>query len=332
MAHAFTSRIVGVAFSLGLVACVSTAPVRELPIRDGAEMGAAPGELTLMTWNLGYAGLGAESDFVADGGAHLFPPSGEIVSRNLDGIEATLRAHPADIYMIQEMAWRGPMTYWHDVRGRVREALPGTDGLFYADVRTRFLPPPLRLVHGPGLFSRYDIEQAERVRLTDEPGRMAGLVKRRYGFVVARIAPDWTIASVHLSAFDEGAATRRVQLSELLAWAQAEHAAGRRVIIGGDFNYLLTETSFPHTTAEEHLFWVHDFPREHLPEGWRIAADPATPSNRTNNQPYVEGENFRSVIDGFLVSPGVEIVAVNGVDLGFSHADHQPVRLTVRAQ
>ena len=313
-------------------ACVSTAPVRDLPVRHGeTAVSAAPRELTLLTWNLGYAGLGAGSDFVADGGAHLFPPSGAAVSRNLDGIEQTLRANPADVYFIQEMAWRGPMTFWRDVRGRVREALAGADNLFYADVRTRFWPPPLRLVHGPGLFSRYDIEDADVVRLTDEPGRMAGVVKRHYGVVVARVAPDWTFASVHLSAFDEGAQTRRRQLAELLDWAQAEHARGRRVVIGGDFNYLLTETSFPHTTADEHLFWVHAFPREALPAGWTIAADPATPSNRTNQQPYVEGVNYRSVIDGFVVSPGVEVLEVRGVDLGFLHSDHQPVRLRIRA-
>lgn len=314
-----------------LAACVS-AGVRELPIRRGAENAApAPRELSLITWNLGYAGLGAESDFIADGGAHLFPPSGAAVSRNLDGIAATLEANPADVYLIQEMAARGPLTYWRDVRGRVRRALAGNDALFYADVRTRFWPPPLRLVHGPGLFSRYPIEQAEMVRLPDEPGRMGGVVKRRYGFIVARIAPDWTIASVHLSAFDEGAQTRRRQLAALMAWGEAEHARGRRVVIGGDFNYLLTDIDFPHTTAHEHLFWVHAFPREALPAGWRIAADADTPSNRTNNQPYREGENFRSVIDGFILSPGVELVAAEGVELGFRHSDHQPVRLRVRA-
>lgn len=169
------------------------------------------------------------------------------------------------------------------------------------------------------------------MRLPDEPGRMGGVVKRHYGFVVARIAPNWTIASVHLSAFDEGAQTRRRQLADLIAWAVAEHAHGRRVVIGGDFNYLLVDTQFPHTTAERYLFWVHAFPRDLLPEGWSIAADPTTPSNRTNNQPYVEGQNYRSVIDGFLLSPGLEAVEVRGVELGFRNSDHQPVRLRVRA-
>ncbi|MGE0046361.1 MAG: endonuclease/exonuclease/phosphatase family protein [Hyphomonadaceae bacterium] len=311
---------------------LSIGPVdaRTLRITHGQTQAPAPDELTIITWNIGYAGLGADSEFAADGGGRVLPPSRASVARNLAGIQATLRANPADVYCIQEMAAWGPMTLWHDVRGGVYEALEGLDRVFYADVRTHFWPPPIRLVHGPGLFSRYRIENAEVVRLPDEPNRMGGVVLRRYGLVVARIAPAWTIVSLHLSAFDEGAQTRRTQLTALMDFAQREHASGRSVVLGGDFNYLLAQTDFPHTTAQEHLFWVHDFPQDALPEGWRIAADATTPSNRTNNQPYVEGENYRSVIDGFVISPDLEAVEVQGIALGFAHADHQPVRLRVR--
>ncbi len=313
-----------------LVASMSPAHARDLRIGRGETAGEAPNELTIVTWNLGYAGLGADSDFRADGGARLLPPSRASVTRNLTGIEATLRANPADVYCIQELAAPGPMTLWHDVRGGVNRALTAFDRVFYADVRTRFWPPPLRLVHGPGLYSRYALQSAEVVRLPDEPNRMAGVVMRHYGLVVARIAPAWTIVSLHLSAFDEGAQTRRRQLAALMDFAEREHASGRSVVLGGDFNYLLVDTAFPHTTAQEHLFWVHEFPDEALPAGWRIAADAATPSNRTNNQPYVEGENYRSVIDGFVLSPDLEALEVSGVPLGFAHSDHQPVRLRVR--
>ncbi|MGE0830187.1 MAG: endonuclease/exonuclease/phosphatase family protein, partial [Hyphomonadaceae bacterium] len=216
------------------------AEARALRIARGADAPIIGEELTLMTWNLGYAGLGADSDFIADGGSRLLPPSRASVSRNLAGIEATLGAERADIYLIQEMAARGPMTLWHDVRGGVRRTLSGTDQVFYADVRTCFWPPPLRLVHGLGLFSRIRLEEAFVERLPDEPTRMGGLVKRRYGFVVARAAPNWTVVSVHLSAFDEGAATRRRQLAALMDFAAREHARGRSVVLGGDFNYILT--------------------------------------------------------------------------------------------
>ena len=39
--------------------------------------------ITIMTWNLGYGGLGEESNFIADGGKSILPPSKAIVSKNM---------------------------------------------------------------------------------------------------------------------------------------------------------------------------------------------------------------------------------------------------------
>ena len=52
---------------------------------------AAQAPLKLMVWNIGYSGLGEESDFQADGGQMLRPPGREAVEKNLAGIQAVLR-------------------------------------------------------------------------------------------------------------------------------------------------------------------------------------------------------------------------------------------------
>ncbi len=74
---------------------------------------------------------------------------------------------------------------------------------------------------------------------------------------------------------------------------------------------------FPHTTTDEFLFWLFPFPQDALLEGWRIAADASVASVRTNERPYVAGENYTTVIDGFIVSPNVSVEEVRGFDLGF---------------
>ena len=57
------------------------------------------------------------------------------------------------------------------------------------------------------------------------------------------------------------------------------------------------------------------------------------PSCRLLNQPYnpadVENTQYYA-IDGFILSPNVELVAVEGVDLGFADSDHNPVLLSVK--
>jgi endonuclease/exonuclease/phosphatase family metal-dependent hydrolase len=292
-------------------------------------------ELTILTWNLGYGGLGAGSDFKTDGGQHYFPPSRRAVLDNTDAIAAFLREHPADIALLQELAHDGPVNYWVNLKHRVDSALPNTSRLYFAEIQTRLMPWPLRLRHGQGIYSRRLLESHDLVALPAEDAGIFG-VRRRYASLVSRLPiagsdEGWTICSIHLAAFDEDAAVRTRQLRELMAWADGEYRSGRHVVIGGDWNLKLAETSFPNTTAEQYLFWVFPFPQDALPAGWRVAADAAIPSVRTNERAYRRGENYTTVIDGFIVSPNVSVEEVQGFDLDFAHSDHNPVRIRVRA-
>lgn len=297
---------------------------------------AAPETLNITIWNLGYGGLGAGSDFIADGGQNYLPPSRRAVRDNVDAIIATLGAErdTTDIFIFQEIARAGPVNYWVDLKGRIDRALETRRQTFFADFKTRLMPWPLRMEHGQAIYANFPFVTTAVVPLPAEDTSIFG-VKRRYASVSARVpmqgGGEWTIVSVHLAAFDPDAVVRTRQLRELMAWAQSEYQAGRHVVIGGDWNFQLGETNFPHATDERFLFWLFPFPQDALPEGWRIAADLAVPSVRTNHQPYVAGENFATTIDGFIVSPNVEIETVSGIDLGFQHTDHQPVRLRVRA-
>jgi endonuclease/exonuclease/phosphatase family metal-dependent hydrolase len=313
------------------------ASARDLRVRADGPVLAANDTLDILDWNLGYGGLGAGSDFIADGGTHYFPPSRAAVRANIEGITNVLRqrADQADVILIQEIAHGGPVNYWIDLKHHVDRALTGRHSVFFADFKTRLMPWPLAMTHGQAIYSNFTIAEADVVPLPAEDTSIFG-VKRRYASVLARIpisgaAHGWTIASVHLAAFDPDAAVRTRQLRELLAWAQAEYATGQHVVIGGDWNFQIAETAFPHTTEERFLFWLFPFPQDALPEGWRIAADARVPSVRTNHKPFIAGENYVTTIDGFIVSPNVAVERVNGLDLGFQHADHQPVRIRVRA-
>ncbi len=314
----------------------SIAFARDLEIRADGPSTNAPRTLDLMIWNLGYGGLGEGSDFIADGGTHYFPPSSAAVHANLDGIEAVLReqSEPTDVFLFQEIARGGPANYWNNLQRRVDQTLTNRNSIFFADFKTRLMPWPLAMTHGQAIYSDYAIADPDVVALPAEDTSIFG-VKRRYASVVARLPMEgggsWTIASVHLAAFDPDAAVRTRQLRDLLTWAEAEYARGQHVVLGGDWNFQIAETSFPHTTEERFLFWLFPFPQDALPEGWRIAADGSIPSVRTNHQAYVAGENYATTIDGFIVSPNVAVEAVHGVNLNFRHSDHQPVRIRVRA-
>jgi endonuclease/exonuclease/phosphatase family metal-dependent hydrolase len=294
-----------------------------------AKTGVLADKVTVATWNIGYAGLGKGSDFVSDGGTHLFPPSRKAVRANLNGILKTLEMIDSDVLFFQEVSDRSPLSYWVPVHDVLIKSIGEKASFYRKDIATRFLPRPLKIDHRTVLALEANPSSVEIVPLPLEPGRVMGFIKRRYGMQVARVpmknGGEWVFINVHLSAFDDAGNVRLAQLKVVLDFVQAEFAKGRHVIVGGDWNMVLAQPDRPHTTQDKDLFWLKEFPREMLCEGWTIGADPEVPSVRTNYQPYVPGENFTTSIDGFLVSPNVRVTSVTTIDTGFEHTDHMPV-------
>ena len=71
--------------------------------------------VSVSTWNLGYAGLGKESDFFVDGGTSVFPPSGKIVTKNIAKITELAGRLDTDVQFFQEVAYSSPLSLWRSV-------------------------------------------------------------------------------------------------------------------------------------------------------------------------------------------------------------------------
>jgi endonuclease/exonuclease/phosphatase family metal-dependent hydrolase len=309
-------------------------PVVDLPVLGTAGPRIASDRLALLSWNIGYAGLGRESDFIVDGGRHLRPKSRSLVERNLGAIVALLRGAEPDVVLLQELARPGYMTHGVDVLARLQEALDGYQMAFAETICVTGLPLVGNLEVGQGTFARPGISAATRHALTS-PAVALGVRLQNFHAVAARLrsesGPDWVVFNIHMPAFD-GGELRRQQLVEVLRLLEAEYEKGSYVVAGGDWNLRLATTAFDHTTKERHKSWVRDLPSEVTPPGWSWAVDPSVPTNRTLEQPYRPGVNYTSVIDGFLVSPNAEILDVETLDLGFASSDHNPVRLQLLAR
>ena len=62
-------------------------------------------EFSVISWNIGYAGLGKGSDFFMDGGTNVSSADQDTVAASLLGIYKTLysSSDPATIFMLQEV-------------------------------------------------------------------------------------------------------------------------------------------------------------------------------------------------------------------------------------
>lgn len=76
--------------------------------------------------------------------------------------------------------------------------------------------------------------------------------------------------------------------------------------------------------------WLGTLPKEIDDLGFNLAFDSSNNTVRDNATPYTKGENFATVIDGFLISLNLVIIDTKTHDLGFKNSDHNPVTVTVK--
>ena len=291
--------------------------------------------LSILSWNIGYAGLGAASDFFMDGGEGVSADE-ETVRHYLADIAAQITIGDYDMVLLQEVDTDSKRTY------RIDESVPLSIGqsVFAYNYSCPFVPipwPPMGKVHS-GLMtsSEYRIDSAQRVALPcpfSWPLRTANLKRC---LLVSRLpvgesGKELVLVNLHLEAYDDGEG-KIAQTKQLADLVQEEYAKGNYVIAGGDFNQ-----TFPEVMAEYPMinpdYWAPGvLENDALPQGFSFFYDLEVPSCRLLNQPYEPLDVAHTqyyVIDGFLVSPNVKLERVMTLDLGFADSDHNPVNLRV---
>lgn len=312
------------------------APGHEAP----AEPPAAGAELSLLSWNLGYAGLDRGADFFMDGGAQVRPRSRGRVERNLRQLAVWLAAHPAAVVLLQEVDFDAARSFGMDQARVIAAALPAHFRARALNFRVAYIPYPLRRPLGKvhsGLLSLSRPRPSGALRL-QLPGDYAWPVRvfhlKRCIHQLRLAAPDghdWVLLHLHLSAFDRDGRLRAAQMAFLKQHMLRLAAAGHHVVVGGDWNHAppgLAPDQFG--PAGRRPDWFQQVPAGWTPPGWRWAWDADTPSLRATDAPYRPGETFTTTVDAFLLGPDVELLAVECADLGFAHSDHNPVLARVR--
>lgn len=290
---------------------------------------------TLTTFNIGYAGLGKDEDFFMDGGTASRSSSKKQTLANLQAITSFLSSNHSDFYFIQEADVKASRSYRINEIEELRSALPDYSFSYADNYKVPWVPVPV--LHPMGYahsgmvtLSGFKSTSAARYDLPGKEKWPRQLFDVDRALIENRIPVDngkeLVLVNLHLSAFDKGGSIRKQQLQFLGDYIKKESNKGNYLIIGGDWNHSLPGTDPKAFAAtQEWPEWLQPFPDSFKPEGFQWAVDKDTPSVRTVDVAYREGVNFRAVIDGFLVSPNVEIIKVTGHDLKHEHSDHNPV-------
>jgi len=306
--------------------------------------------VSLVIWNIGYAGLGEESDFFYDGGDPLFSggkmvrPERPVVEKNLEGIANLVRNTQADFFLFQEVDSSSKRSYFTDHIDTLSRALPGFGAWYSVNYLSRRVPIPVmepwraygRTNSGLLTLSKYAPSSAERVQLPGRypwPNRLFQLDRcaavLRYPLKNGR---ELVLVNIHNAAHDKGGKIKAQQMEFLHSFFTEEYEQkGNYVIAGGDWNqcppFFEYDSFMPGNTQG---FSQTNIDPEYLPSEWRWMYDPAVPTNRKTEKPYTKGESFVTTIDFFLLSPNVTVKKVRVINQDFQFSDHQPVWMEVQ--
>lgn len=312
-------------------------PVMPLEITRNADGGKIQlnEDLDVLSWNIGYAGLGKGSDFFMDGGKDVKSADKETFTGYLNGIKSFIEEQDADLVMLQEVDTNSSRTY------STNEAVKLAQGnyvhaLNYSCPFVPFPMPPMGKIHS-GLLTttEYEINNAERVALPCPFSWPVSAANLKRCLLVSYMPIEGSdkqlvLVNLHLEAYDDGEG-KIAQTKMLREFVEREYEKGNYVIAGGDFNQTFPGTLdvFPILQDE---YWVPGvLDNSFLPEGWEFTYDVSAPTCRLLNQPYDRNDPSTQhyVIDGFILSPNVQLNSVRNVDLEFENSDHNPVMLNV---
>lgn len=300
--------------------------------------------ITILTWNIGYGGLGKNADFFMDGGVSSKPHSIDEVKENLDGIISILRELEANIMVLQEVDKESSRSFKISQLEILKNAVSGFESFYAPNFRVFFVPSPLSDPIGKvdsGLLTISDITSKtapERVSLPNSSSLIDRLFNLKRCMLVSRYRiqrskRDFLVVNIHLSAY-ENEKVKADQLDFVKKFIVNEYNKGNSVVVGGDWNHILPgitkETFGKYTTGESYLAWAAKMPGNWMPNGWKWAFSKEIPTVRNNEKSYVPGENFTTIVDGFLVSPDLDVESVFTVSTGFEYSDHQPVVMTIK--
>ncbi|MCT8137647.1 endonuclease/exonuclease/phosphatase family protein [Anaerobacillus sp. CMMVII] len=291
--------------------------------------------ISIITFNIGYGGLDQAQDFFMDGGTMSRSSSEDQTWTNLEQMGKFLHEQNSDLIFLQEVDIKSSRSFHIDQKEYFSNLLSDYSSTFGMNYQVKWVPvpvtKPMGAVHsGVVTLSKFFTDSSSRYQLPGKEKWPVQLFELDRCFIENRVpvenGKELVLVNVHLSAYDEGGLIRKQQLDFLKEYMIEEYERGNYLIVGGDWNHVIpgTDQSVFETT-EDTPFWVQSLPGDFTPEGFTWGSDITVPTVRNNAFAYQPGVNFVSVIDGFLVSPNVEIAEVYAVDLGFEHSDHNPV-------
>lgn len=316
-------------------------PEKEIKLAINGEANGIPDSVfTFLNWNIGYAGLGKESDFFYDGGESV-RMSEELTIKNLNGITKFIADNDTmDFILLQEVDSIAKRTYELNEVGHISQVLGDYAYSYAVNYNVRFIPVPYldpmgKVYAGVTSFSKHQPTEAKRYGFDANFSWPTSIYFLDRCFLLQRIplqdGKEFVVINTHNSAYDATGELKAKELGFIRDFVVGEYNKGNYVVIGGDWNQCppgFNANMFSHTIPDG--YDAQNIEVDYFPEGWQWVYDTSFPTNRDLQKAYEKGETFTTLIDYYLVSPNLEVLEKQTINMDFEYSDHQPVYMKVK--
>ncbi len=201
--------------------------------------------ISMMTWNVGYAGLGKEMDFFYENG-EMVRPKKEQFDKYLDGIIKFVKNRDSmDIFLFQEIDFSSKRSYETNEYDLLKQQLPVHSSLKAINYKSGFVPVPFfepmgKVNSGLATYAKFYLSEAIRIATPGSHAWPKRLFMLKRCFIVNRFpiinGKDLVVINVNNSAYSDEKELREAELELLHEYLIKEYNAGNYVVAGGDWN------------------------------------------------------------------------------------------------
>ncbi len=290
-----------------------------------------PDTLTVVSWNIGYAGLGEGMDFFYDGGERTRASKHE-TQQNLEAIIAQLgELSDADFMLLQEVDFGSKRSYYTNQLSQISQALGYEYVASALNYNSLFVPIPVgdpmgRVRSGVVILSRYPFAESVRYQyptIVGLPNRLFDLKRCMLSVGFKTPQGDFWVNNTHNTAFDSGdMRLREVKFMGQIVESQSNY------IVAGDWNSTPPGYTPKEQSMTNRYFSPQGLGMEDLPPNVSVHYTPTIESVRYLDSPYVENRSTTTLVDFAILSENCRIIEYKTLDLGFKNSDHNPIIIT----
>ncbi len=307
--------------------------------RNPVSVNLSDSTFTLLSWNIGFCGLGAEMDFFYDGGK-MVQPTKQLIEKYTNGVLDYLQSlNGIDFIFLQEVDKNSARTRKQDETEMIQTALPKYASSFGTSYNVQFVPLPFtnplgKVEMGQINLSKYQPESSQRYSFFSAYAWPKRLFMLDRCFVVSRFKLDngkeLVLMNTHNSAYDAGGKMREQEMPIIRNLMLEEYKKGNYVVAGGDWNQNPPEYDLSKVDKTYPAVLREKLDASLFPAGWQIVYDPHKPTNREIDIPLTKGKTEGTIIDFFILSPNIQKEEIKTLSQNFQFSDHEPVYLKIK--